>query len=962
MPGRLGRVIGLQRGEGRLVGPAVAISFLASGGLMMGGSGIEALFFARYGVSKLPTMYLILGVLMFLATLGFAVLVGRVGRGLACVVIPLALAILAVAGRVVLAGGADWITPALWLLQGAAQFLVGLSVWGLAGLVTDTRQAKRFFPLIGAGGVLGYVLGGLLTLPVAARIGTSNLLLVWAATLVGVVLIGVRLVTMQGREVRPAHRAGDGGAIDQLTRGLRYVQRSPLMRWMALGAILFSLLFFSLYLPFSRAATARYPNPDDLAGFFGVFFGVSTGVALLVSLFVTNRLLSRFGVPIVLLILPVLYVAAFGVLIVTATFSVLATFRFLQVSWLSGGAGSSTEAVINTVPADRRDQTRAFLYGGPTQIGTILAGVVALVGQKLSPTTLYVVGLVSAVLATIATLAVRREYPRELARALREGRPHLFGTDPSAPDPFGLASEDRSAIEAAVQGLADPDPRVRRVAVAVLGDLRSEEGAAPLLSALSDDDADIRAGAIRSLAAIGAPEAYGAILEGLADPDESVRVAAMDATAVMPLDAASTARLRPLLHDPDPRVAARAAAALLAAGDDPEASAVLAALAADPRPGARAEAVTALGRVHTGPPAALIEALGDASPAVRDAAARALGGWGPDAAPPLIEALGSADRREAALDALEGVPLDGEADELRRFAHEMVGESAEDRRSAASISDDTGERVALLRDSLRWRSDRRASYALRADAIVVGSPMMSVALENIFAARHEQRANALEVIEQVGTPDVVKPLIAMWDGTPRTVDQPDLLDRLRRDPDPWIRACAELAAGETPPPTTEGGDMTRTLTTLSPMERVLFLRNVGLFAALAPSDLLPIAGVAQEHAYVDGDVIAEQGEIGDVLHIIVEGTVAVLVRTDGEPREVATRSVGDVVGEMSVITSEPRVATLAARGDVRVLSIDRPAFESILRERPETALGVIRILSQRLAELSVPEAGAAGHR
>ena len=102
------------------------------------------------------------------------------------------------------------------------------------------------------------------------------------------------------------------------------------MRWMALGSILFSFLFFSLYLPFSRAATARYPDPDELAGFFGLFFGVSTGVAFLLSLFVTNRLLSRFGVPTVLLVLPLLYVVAFGVLTIDASFATLALFRFAR--------------------------------------------------------------------------------------------------------------------------------------------------------------------------------------------------------------------------------------------------------------------------------------------------------------------------------------------------------------------------------------------------------------------------------------------------------------------------------------------------------------------------------------------------------------------------------------------------------------------------------------------------------
>ena len=146
---------------------------------MIGGSGIEALFFAQYGVSKLPAMYLALGVTMFVVTVAFGALLGRLGRGRACLSIPIVLALVAVLGRMALAADIAWITQALWLLQGAAQFLVSLAVWGLAGLVTDTRQAKRFFPLIGAGGVLGYVLGGLVTTPLASWIGSPNLLLVW---------------------------------------------------------------------------------------------------------------------------------------------------------------------------------------------------------------------------------------------------------------------------------------------------------------------------------------------------------------------------------------------------------------------------------------------------------------------------------------------------------------------------------------------------------------------------------------------------------------------------------------------------------------------------------------------------------------------------------------------------------------------------------------------------------------
>ena len=177
------------------------------------------------------------------------------------------------------------------------------------------------------------------------------------------------------RAIRPPrrHRAP---AIAEMREGLRHALRSPLLRWMSVGSILFSLLFFSLYLPFSRAAVERYPQPDDLAGFFGLFMGVSTAVTLVLSLLVMNRLLSKLGVPTVMLVLPVLYLFAFGVLTVASSFAILLAFRFAQVVWLQGGATSAWEAVINTVPGDRRDRMRAFLYGGPTQVGTVLAGLV----------------------------------------------------------------------------------------------------------------------------------------------------------------------------------------------------------------------------------------------------------------------------------------------------------------------------------------------------------------------------------------------------------------------------------------------------------------------------------------------------------------------------------------------------------------------------------------------------------
>ena len=696
-----------------------------------------------------------------------------------------------------------------------------------------------------------------------------------------------------------------------------------------------------MYLPFSRAAVERYPDPDELAGFLGLFFGVSAGGAFLLSLLATNRLLSRFGVPVVALVFPLLYVLAFGALAIEASFAVLAVARFTQVTWMQGGASSAWEAVVNTVPPDRRDQTRAFLYGVPTQVGTVLAGIVALVGeQAFSPRLLFGIGLAAAILVTIAMLGVRREYPRELVRALREGRPSVFG---SAAERTLVQVNDASAVRVALEGLRDDDVRVRRVAVAVLGDLADRSAAASLREALRDPDAQVRASAVTALVELDPADTEADLVRALGDDDARVRTTA---AAILVRTMGSEAAIDALEElartgDVDVRVAALRSIAEL--GDTRLAGAVRFGLA-DAAPSVRAAALQASASLEptVGLDAAL-EATADPSRVVRDAAADALGTIGEAALAPVLASLDDPSRRDGALTALERLPVEGARAAIHRAAEASVERAVARDRLASSLATVAAPTHDLLRASLRHRAEHDAMAALRAASLLGGRAEMRVALENMAGGDGLQRANALEVIESVAERALVRPLLAMWDGSAAaTSSTDDAVAAAAADPDPWIRACAELAAARP-----EGGPM-ETLTTLSPMERVLFLRKVPLFGELAPPDLLPIASIAKEVAFADGDRIAEKGDAGDEMHVIVDGEVTVV--TGPSEGVLATRSSGDVVGEMALLTSEPRMAGLVARGDVRVLSIDRRAFEAILRERPETSLGVIRVLCQRLTE------------
>ena len=79
----------------------------------------------------------------------------------------------------------------------------------------------------------------------------------------------------------------------------------------------------------------------------------------------------------------------------------------------------------------------------------------------------------------------------------------------------------------------------------------------------------------------------------------------------------------------------------------------------------------------------------------------------------------------------------------------------------------------------------------------------------------------------------------------------------------------------------------------------------------------------------------------------------VVARSDGQKEvELARRKAGEYVGEMALISKEPRSATVTAIGNVRALCIDQKSFESLLRDRPDVSLAVIQILCERLKEAS----------
>lgn len=100
----------------------------------------------------------------------------------------------------------------------------------------------------------------------------------------------------------------------------------------------------------------------------------------------------------------------------------------------------------------------------------------------------------------------------------------------------------------------------------------------------------------------------------------------------------------------------------------------------------------------------------------------------------------------------------------------------------------------------------------------------------------------------------------------------------------------------------------------------------------------------------EGSVLFRAGDSGDLMYAVIEGEVEIAI--DGQVVE--TLGPGHVFGEMALLASEPRSATVTARTECVVVPIPQREFLFLVDEHPTFALKVMRTLAERLRNRSGP--------
>jgi CRP-like cAMP-binding protein len=1004
------RLLAIRPGEGRLIALVAALFATIEGARGFGEIGADTLFLRRIGADFLPQMYVGLGIISLLVAVAYGAAIGRLDRGRLFVGLLVGLAAILVVLRLAVATGEALAVPALWLSIYIESAVLGTLMWTIAGAVFDARQAKRLFPLCTGAAIAGGFAGTLAAGPVARVAGVETLVLLDAGLLVVTAGLATRIHGALARKARP--RGTRASFLTELRAGFDYVRGSSLMRLVAVAYVLFAVLLFSVAFPFFRAVTSAFPTDADLATALGLFSATVTGASFVVALAVANRFYARFGIAAGALALPVVYLVGFAVWLFQFSLATAIGFRLIQQVTQRGLSNAAWSALYNVVPAERRAQVLAFNDGVPGQLGIALSGVLLLAaGSILGPSQVFWMGAVAAMACALVALRIRRRYAESLVRTLRSGLAEQVLEGGPGLEAF---ARDAHVVDELRLGLSDPSPDVRRLATEILGHVGARRATRDVAVLLHDAEPAVRAAAVAAVASLDGELLTEDVERLAGDPSPTVRAELAVAMHRAGETENPREMLLSLIESPSAEARVAGLRALARVGDDAPSERMAVAMAsalADPQPRVRAAAVEAVAAGSDGradPLAAPLGALRDESRLVRIAAARALRGRADAVSGSLLELLATGPdvSQEAVLIALDGCgdsvrgPLlewslgqVERASVLRRRATALAGAAAEQAGATARPTGATARPTGSAQpnadgasaDFLRFLLERRASQVedrLLGAIAVLGAPEAGGLIRRcLHSDDAETRAQAIEALDTLGDRRLGRALVGLIesDGRQRPLATHDVLRALGHDPDPWVRALAMRTlsddlgnerrsivarAARDPDPIvrsamehsndpdhpTGGSAMPQSGQTLGEIERMLFLRRVPLFSQLAPEDLQRIAASAIERVYPPEETIFREGDLGDELVVVIEGSVRIIRGEGDEARLVRTYGEGDHIGELAVLRERPRAATVVAdKAGVRGLVIGGQALMAILEERPEAAMAMLATLAERIS-------------
>ena len=132
-------------------------------------------------------------------------------------------------------------------------------------------------------------------------------------------------------------------------------------------------------------------------------------------------------------------------------------------------------------------------------------------------------------------------------------------------------------------------------------------------------------------------------------------------------------------------------------------------------------------------------------------------------------------------------------------------------------------------------------------------------------------------------------------------------------------------------------------------QEVELIRQFPIFSKIQPAMQKLLVFSSERLKYDAGQVMFNAGDMGDAAYIVIDGAIEISVPTPGGPIVVNKLGRNDIIGEIAIFGDVPRTATAKALNRVETLKISKELFTKVIRENPDAALELIRVLAARLA-------------
>jgi AAA family ATP:ADP antiporter len=567
-----------------------------------------------------------------------------------------------------------WLYYALYVWTSIYGILTTSQFWLLGNYIFNPREAKRLFPLLAAGAILGGISGGYFTRSLVKQIGGTTNLGLFCIGFLGVTILLLNLAWQRRQQSFEVTRSGTRTAMDErftkvlqevfsLIRNSRHL--ALLMGIVAMTVMVSQIADFQ----FSTYASDQIEGMDNLTEFFGFWLSNLSVFSLIFQILFAGAIIRRFGVAASVLFLPfVMLFTSMWVFLGYGLVSVL-VIRIGDGAFRHSINRAGVELLFLPIPPEVKKKTKAFIDMFADRFARGISGLLLLIFYTWFGLSVAQISLLSVFLVAIwivVALASRREYINSFRYALEKRRIDAGLLTVSIKDEatvnsliVALASRNERQVVyslrllESVEGvdlvpplrplLQHSSAEVRLHTVRLLEKYHDGELLSEIKALLHDADSGVRREAVRYYMKYSSEAATEMLGKWLQDKDRGLRGAALYCIAEQPEIAGQLLTQKVILSfvKGDHQDRAQIAEALGILGN-PEYNPFLADLMEDEDAEVRLRAIASVGRIRAKESIApLLSHLGNRSD--RKSAREALAGYGDDIVPILSDYLNDAE-------------------------------------------------------------------------------------------------------------------------------------------------------------------------------------------------------------------------------------------------------------------------------------------------------------------------------